>query len=67
MKPMNHIVVTGPRADEIARSLFRAEAARGSHVLVDRPNGRQENNLPERRLSTVDVLITISLTNQAAS
>lgn len=63
VRPLNHIVLTGPRANEIARTLFRMEAERGSHVLVDRPGGKQDNNLPERRLSAVDVLITLTQGN----
>ena len=57
-----HITITGPRANDIALALAQREAAGGRHVLVDRVGGTMDNNLPERRLSGADVLITVKPT-----
>jgi len=62
MSDMTHITISGPRANEMAGDLFKREAASGRHVLVDRPGSLMRNNLPERRLSKADVLITIQPT-----
>lgn len=56
---MKHIAITGPMpaAIDIARRRYAEQAAAGLHVLLDAP-GDLRTNLPERRLSAADVLVT---------
>ena len=52
---MNHIIVE--RAD-VARKLYLQAAQEGQHAILDAP-GDFRTNLPERRLSAADVLVSV--------
>lgn len=44
-------------ATRLAREVYQLQVQRGRHVLLDAP-GDFRTNLPERRLSAADVLVT---------
>lgn len=45
-----------PAAADLARQRYAEQAAAGLHVLLDAP-GDLRNSLPERRMSSADVLV----------
>lgn len=54
----------GPRTGKTERAddLYREHTVMGMHVLLD-DGGRIRNSLPERRMSSADVLIITRLTS----
>ena len=56
---MKHIAITGPMpaAAELARQRYDKACADGLHALLDTPTAWR-NNLPERRPSAADLLVT---------
>lgn len=57
---MIHIDIRGPLAcaRSVGRQRFTEHATQGRHVVLEAP-GDLSTNLPERRLSSADVLITV--------
>lgn len=56
---MKHITIIGPMPDaaNLARQRYTEQTAAGLHALLDAP-GDLRTNLPERRMSAADVLVT---------
>jgi len=59
VEAVKHISITGPMpaAAALARKRYADACADGLHVLLDAP-GDLRNNLPERRPSAADLLVT---------